>query len=59
MNLVGVFSVKKPGLVKGRRILLVDDIMTTGSTLEHCAKALKNAGAAYIDAYVVAIRHRS
>ncbi|AGC69539.1 phosphoribosyltransferase [Thermoclostridium stercorarium subsp. stercorarium DSM 8532] len=59
INLVGVFSVKKPGLVKGRRILLVDDIMTTGSTLEHCAKALKNAGAAYIDAYVVAIRHRS
>lgn len=57
-NLIGVFHVKKPNLVKQRRILLVDDIMTTGSTLEQCAKALADAGAIKIDAYVVALRRR-
>lgn len=57
-NLVGVFYVKNPGLISGRRILLVDDIMTTGSTLEQSAKALINAGAEQIDAYVVAMRKK-
>lgn len=57
-NLVEVFQVKNPNLVKGRKILLVDDIMTTGSTLEQCAKALKDAGGIRIDAYVVAMRRR-
>lgn len=57
-NLIGVFYVKRPGLVNDRKILLVDDIMTTGSTLEQCARALKDAGAGQIDAYVVAIRRK-
>ena len=57
-NLIGVFHVKKPNLIKDRRILLVDDIMTTGSTLEQCAKALMDAGAKQVDAYVIAMRRR-
>ena len=44
-NVKGTFVVREPSLVRGRTILLVDDIMTTGSTLSECAKALKAAGA--------------
>ena len=44
-NVKGTFSVREPSLVRGRTILLVDDIMTTGSTLSECAKTLKAAGA--------------
>ena len=44
-NVKGTFVVREPSLVRGRTILLVDDIMTTGSTLSECAKTLKAAGA--------------
>ena len=44
-NVKGTFVVREPELVRGRTILLVDDIMTTGSTLSECAKTLKDAGA--------------
>jgi ComF family protein len=39
-NVRGAFVVQKPQKVAGRRILLVDDVTTTGSTLEECASAL-------------------
>lgn len=38
----------------GRRILLVDDVTTTGSTLRECARSLLKAGATRVDAIVVA-----
>lgn len=42
-NVQGAFSVK--GDIKGKNIILIDDVYTTGSTLDACAKALKKAGA--------------
>lgn len=47
-NVKGAFEVVKPAEVKGRRILLLDDVYTTGSTLRECAKTLEKAGAAEV-----------
>ena len=44
-NLNGAFVVAQPDKIQGRTILLVDDIMTTGSTLKECANILYGAGA--------------
>ena len=44
-NVKGTFAVRWPEHVRGRTLLLVDDIMTTGATLSECAKTLKAAGA--------------
>ncbi|MEF2231800.1 MAG: phosphoribosyltransferase family protein, partial [Pseudodesulfovibrio sp.] len=43
-----------PALVRGRRILLVDDVYTTGATLGECARTLKRSGAAGVDVLVLA-----
>ena len=56
INLQGAFSVRLPSLVQGSRILLVDDIFTTGSTAGACAQALKQAGAERV--FVAAIAQR-
>lgn len=47
-NVSGAFAVRRPKRVRGRRVLLVDDVMTTGATASACAAALKQAGAAYV-----------
>lgn len=44
-NVAGAFGVKEPNILKDKRVLLVDDVMTTGSTLYACAEALLSGGA--------------
>ncbi len=44
-NVVDTFEVRRPDLVRGRTVLVVDDIMTTGATLAECARTLKESGA--------------
>jgi ComF family protein len=44
-NVKDAFSVIYPNLIEGKKIILVDDVFTTGYTLNECAKALKKSGA--------------
>ena len=48
------FMIAKPRLIQGASVLLVDDVLTTGATLETLAKALKQAGAKTVNAVVFA-----
>jgi predicted amidophosphoribosyltransferase len=43
-NVEGVFWVADPGILEGKHILLVDDVVTTGSTLEACATEILKVG---------------
>jgi len=45
-NISGAYVVSDPDIVAGRRILLIDDVVTTCSTLDECSKVLLSAGAA-------------
>jgi ComF family protein len=51
-NLRGVFRLRRP--VAGHRILLIDDVVTTGATLREAARVLRDAGADVVGAVVVA-----
>ena len=53
-NIKGAFICQKSEIVQGRKILLVDDIFTTGSTMEECSRVLKDAGAKEVWGIVVA-----
>ena len=39
-NVEGIFNVTDPGYLKGKHVLLVDDVITTGSTIESCTNEL-------------------
>ncbi len=53
-NVYDAFQVTDPKKIKNKKILLIDDVATTGSTIFECAKVLKNAGAKEVWATVIA-----
>lgn len=53
-NMDRVFICSKPGLIREKHLLLVDDVITTGSTLQACAKLLLDAGAASVSVATIA-----
>lgn len=53
-NIKGAFAVDRPDRVAGMNILLVDDVMTTGATVNEAAKMLKRAGAGQIHVFTLA-----
>lgn len=56
-NVAGAFRVpaRRREEVAGRRVLLVDDVVTTGATVEACARVLKRAGATHVDVLALAL----
>jgi len=53
-QLQGAFRLTRASAIQGRYVLLIDDVVTTGATLEQAAKTLRQAGARHIDALVFA-----
>jgi ComF family protein len=53
-NVAQAFDVARPRKVNGKRLLLVDDVMTTGATVNECARVLKKAGAESVHVITVA-----
>lgn len=53
-NVAGAFAVRRPAVVAGRRLLLVDDVLTTGATAWAAARALRDGGAASVAVLVLA-----
>jgi ComF family protein len=53
-NVAGAFAVRRPAALAGRRVLLVDDVLTTGATARAAARALREGGAAAVGVLVLA-----
>jgi ComF family protein len=54
-NIKKAFEVKDEEIIKGKDIMLIDDVFTTGATVQECSKVLKKAGAG--DIYVITLAH--
>jgi ComF family protein len=54
-NVKGIFSIRKNENLRGRSFIIIDDIFTTGASLNECAKTLKSAGADKIFCMTLAI----
>ncbi|PLS18108.1 amidophosphoribosyltransferase [Bacillus sp. M6-12] len=54
ISLQQVFQVEKPELIQDKKLLIIDDIYTTGSTLRHAAKVLIESGAGQVISFTVA-----
>ena len=55
-NVLGAYRVLRPEEVRGKRILLLDDVLTTGATSGECARMLLTAGAKEVHCAVIAAR---
>lgn len=53
-NLRGAFRVRSPKFFPGKRVLLVDDVLTTGATVNECGRVLREAGAASVLVFTLA-----
>lgn len=53
-NVAAAFRVARPERIRQRRVLLVDDVYTTGSTVNECSRVLRHAGARSVDVLVLA-----
>ncbi|HLC09220.1 MAG TPA: phosphoribosyltransferase family protein, partial [Methyloceanibacter sp.] len=55
-NVAGAFKIGPAGKqrIKGKRIIVVDDVVTTGATVEACAKVLRRGGASHVDVLALA-----
>lgn len=53
-SISGSFTLKQPQKVKNKKILLIDDVFTTGSTVNECARILRRAGAARVEIFTIA-----
>ena len=54
-NVLGIYRAENPDLVKGKRVLLLDDILTTGATAGECARVLLTAGAREVHCGCIAV----
>ncbi len=53
LNVAGAFRVKDVNALQDKRVLLIDDVMTTGATASACARVLKRAGVAHVSLLTV------
>ncbi len=53
-NVRGAFALRRPEMVQGRHVVVIDDVLTSGATVEECARILRRAGAARIEVLTLA-----